>query len=736
MKDTTTMLHCAKTGLLLIIILLSGTQNAFPQIELLRGQKLKKWDIPAANYSGITPLGDNRYAVVSDKQDTDGFYEFRIVQNETTGRVEDVELIAFHGNTNPSRDAEGIAFFPDSNTVFISAEDDQAIIEYTLDGQQTGRSLAVPEEFSLNNIYGNYGFEALCYSRADSLFLTCTENSLRSDGMLPTVKSPVPARLRLQSFDTNLLPVRQYFYQTDVPKPGKLHRKIVAGVPEILALDDGRLLVLEREVMATRNNIGDRVDSRIYLFSPEDSTKTLQVQWSTRLNLTRRNLANYEGMCFGAKLKDGRQTILFISDAQNGAGNAVFRLKDYIRVGILDDKALILNSPSDNDENEASAATVYIPKSERILTNRWVQTAAISAPLIVAGLLVKGPDKHFRSLRNDYTPHYKASFDDYLQYSPLVVSYILKFAGVEGRSTWGKRLTANVISFGVVNLLSNGLKISCNVERPDGSNRHSMPSTHTASAFMAATMLYKEYGDLSPWVGYSAYTVATATGVMRMMHNKHWLSDILVGAGIGIAGAEFACWLSDKIFPSHAKSYDASRYVITADNSRPHFVETFAGFYVPLKHFSPAANPSLRSENGAVAGINGAYFFNRCVGIGGQASIADITYNDESETRPDATSRFYSLNAGCYFACPLHPRIALGARLLAGFSHYPRNKSNILDSGRNGGMSGMAGVNISYRAKPHFAFKAGIDYAALPSPVRRPATLHTLLFSGAAAIRF
>ena len=60
------------------------------------------------------------------------------------------------------------------------------------------------------------------------------------------------------------------------------------------------------------------------------------------------------------------------------------------------------------------------------------------------------------------------------------------------------------------------VKHSANVTRPDGSNNHSFPSGHTAMAFMAATMLHKEYGTTrSPWYSIGGYTVATATAVSR-----------------------------------------------------------------------------------------------------------------------------------------------------------------------------------------------------------------------------
>ena len=64
-------------------------------------------------------------------------------------------------------------------------------------------------------------------------------------------------------------------------------------------------------------------------------------------------------------------------------------------------------------------------------------------------------------------------------------------------------------------------------------------------------MLTKEYGDRSPWIGIGAYTVASATGIMRMANNKHWLSDVLMGAGIGILSTELGYYFADLIFKSH-----------------------------------------------------------------------------------------------------------------------------------------------------------------------------------------
>ncbi len=62
----------------------------------------------------------------------------------------------------------------------------------------------------------------------------------------------------------------------------------------------------------------------------------------------------------------------------------------------------------------------------------------------------------------------------------------------------------------------------------------SMPSGHTANAFCAATIVYREFRYKSAWYGIGAYTLATSVAAFRMINNQHWESDVLVGAGIGI----------------------------------------------------------------------------------------------------------------------------------------------------------------------------------------------------------
>ena len=89
-----------------------------------------------------------------------------------------------------------------------------------------------------------------------------------------------------------------------------------------------------------------------------------------------------------------------------------------------------------------------------------------------------------------------------------------------------------------------GLKSGTKIERPDGSSKNSFPSGHTATAFAGAEFLRQEYGDQSVWYGIAGYAVATGTGLFRMYNNRHWLTDVAAGAGIGILSTKIAYWVN------------------------------------------------------------------------------------------------------------------------------------------------------------------------------------------------
>ena len=198
--------------------------------------------------------------------------------------------------------------------MFVSGERDGQIIEYNMDGQLTGRQLDIPEVF--RTAYSNSGFEALTYNAATSRFWTTTENALRAD-------HGESNKLRLQSFGNDLKPREQYWYQTDSSAVHGRKGQSILGVSGLAALDDGQLIVLEREVWKARKGIGSFVHVKLYVVHPasqqpgEMLQKRLLTEFRTRINLTARSFANYEGLCVGPALADGRQLLVLVADSQN-----------------------------------------------------------------------------------------------------------------------------------------------------------------------------------------------------------------------------------------------------------------------------------------------------------------------------------------------------------------------------------------------------------------------------------
>ena len=133
--------------------------------------------------------------------------------------------------------------------------------------------------------------------------------------------------------------------------------------------------------------------------------------------------------------------------------------------------------------------------------------------------------------------NYNTSIDDYLPFVPVAEMYIADMYGVKAKNHWFDQTKYLFISNLFTSIITHGLKRVTNKTRPDGSP-YSFPSGHTSFAFTNATVLYEEFEDSSPILAYSGYALAATTGAFRMINNKHWLSDVLVGAGIGILVTE------------------------------------------------------------------------------------------------------------------------------------------------------------------------------------------------------
>lgn len=139
-------------------------------------------------------------------------------------------------------------------------------------------------------------------------------------------------------------------------------------------------------------------------------------------------------------------------------------------------------------------------------------------------------------LRREHYLH----IDDYLQYLPVAGYLTLGFTGIKGRSSFKERVAVAATACLTMAALTNIGKYAFREKRPDSEARNSFPSGHTATAFTGAELVRIEYGT---WPGVVAYTVATGVSFLRMYNGRHWLNDVIAGAGIGILSARIGYWM-------------------------------------------------------------------------------------------------------------------------------------------------------------------------------------------------
>lgn len=344
----------------------------------------------------------------------------------------------------------------------------------------------------------------------------------------------------------------------------------------------------------------------------------------------------------------------------------------------------------------------------------------VGIPLFVAGWIVKSEKNGFKQqTKHSLVTNFKSGVDDYLQFLGPVATVGLKLSGYEGRSDWPRLFASAAMSYGIMAALVNGIKYTAKEMRPDGTSANSWPSGHTATAFVGATMLHKEYGlTRSPWFSVLGYGTATATGVMRVLNNRHWISDVLSGAGIGILSGELAYALSDLMF----KNKGLLRGDISGEHSivdHPSFfsVSMGMGFGTRNMDFDMDALQGYVSEDGEKDIMNlkfgtstsvaaeGAYFFNKYIGVGGRLRVNSMpikgwdkiidygwqdlasayieVYDEEDQKFNDMMDQMFNdvdfviesdhlteftADLGVYFNLPVSKRFALGSKLLLGRS--------------------------------------------------------------------
>lgn len=375
-------------------------------------------------------------------------------------------------------------------------------------------------------------------------------------------------------------------------------------------------------------------------------------------------------------------------------------------------------------------------KVEGLGQTRLFRATYLGVPLIAGGLIEKHQDSKFRRLRNDFMPYFHRNLDNYMQFVPAAVLVGLKAAGVPSRSSWGRMLVSDAFSAALATGVVQGLKYSSKVTRPDGSDNHSFPSGHTATAFMMATMLSKEYGHLSPWVSVGGYSVATATGLMRMANNKHWLSDVMVGAGVGILATEFGYWIADLIYKDKGLNIrEVPEGWIGYRN--PSFFGLYMGFNLPLSKFDVSEDVAYKTSTGTVLGAEGAWFVNNYIGIGGRITISNLQFIVNGNEAPENTLDYTSFYVGPYFNLPVTPRWSIGTKALAGYTRYMATDIGGVHVPRNSGWGFGTGLDIGYRVRKHLGVSVFLDYNIQPAHSQySDEFMHTMTLGAKAVVKF
>lgn len=220
--------------------------------------------VPFGGISGLDydPENDIFYTISDDRAQNGParFYTIGLTLdgNEITGLdiVSTHELLNAEGQSFAAGavDPESIRFAADTGTILWTSEGNAEgapeIYEADLDGRVV-RTFDVPAAYIPDadgkGIYGNQAFESLSLSFDGASILVGTENGLMQDGGKATLEAGSPSRIAVFDRDSGDL-TAEYIYQTDpirVPSTEEPNYND-NGLSELLALDEGRIIAVER----------------------------------------------------------------------------------------------------------------------------------------------------------------------------------------------------------------------------------------------------------------------------------------------------------------------------------------------------------------------------------------------------------------------------------------------------------------------------------------------------------
>lgn len=387
---------------------------------------------------------------------------------------------------------------------------------------------------------------------------------------------------------------------------------------------------------------------------------------------------------------------------------------------------------------QSSALTTKPNSLKPFFQKEWVKKSTAPVVLFTASAATWGERKNIRELRNRYIPTFKVGYDNYLQYAPTAAVYGLKIAGVKGRNNIGRATLSYAASIGIMGLFVNSLKYTTKVERPDGSSKNSFPSGHTSMAFTNASFLHKEYGLINPAYSIGGYSAAAITGLGRNLNNRHWISDVLAGAGIGIISTELGYFFINKIYKN--KGDNLGMLAGIEGNGNPSFLSLKLGTTLATTNFLKESELSDKKEVGFETGIEGAYFLSKNWGFGGDFSFSSFPVKpvefplDEELGSFDVTTEslgFLNFGIGPYYSHEFSEKLLLTLKTTAGYSSaasgkvivkselfdLPNNEFQVAEYKPSSSFRWNSGAALTYKFNPELGITFYADYNQTQSTI-------------------
>ena len=293
-------------------------------VTLTVGTPYRRPALPAS-LSDITWAGGTRYYAVSDDVFTDevGLYPLTVELSSNGLSVVSCNISSPANRIQlaDAYDLEAVAFDSANGTVWAADETRGTVKEYRVPDGSVVRLLSLP--FDLWRPRSNLGIESLTLSEDGKTLWLCTEEALPCDG--PRSSPTTGTKVRLLKYTRATVKddftlAGTYFYMTDAwSQPFDFKGKGRRGVSGLCALPDGSLLVLERELSFGGSNAltaaaTARLSFAIYRVDASGCGKEKLASGGGSVLTS----GNYEGICLGPPLPNGKRSVLLISDSGDG----------------------------------------------------------------------------------------------------------------------------------------------------------------------------------------------------------------------------------------------------------------------------------------------------------------------------------------------------------------------------------------------------------------------------------